>query len=157
MSESSLKLKFLSHGTLECRDIAVTRKFYEEFMGFEVVQTSDKSIWCRLGGQHTYACIQTGRKGPMGLFGHNGVDVETDARVDECHRTAVREAEKWNLRKITKPVLQHGSYSFYFWDMDDNCWEVLSNPPGGYSWMFERGDQEGAGHTSKTFTRPQLG
>ena len=36
--EPTLKLKFISHGTLECRDLAFTRRFYEEFLGFEVVQ-----------------------------------------------------------------------------------------------------------------------
>ena len=157
MAQSTLNIRFISHGTLECRELAFTRKFYEEFLGFEVVQTSDVSIWCRLGGQHTYACIETGsRKGVMGMFGHNGLDVESDERVDECHRLVVRDSEIWKLHKVSKPRLQHGAYSFYFWDADDNCWEILSNPPGGYSWMFERGDQTGRGHTSKEFQRPKL-
>lgn len=156
MSQSTLGLVFLSHGTLECRDIDFTRKFYEQFMGFEVVQTSDISIWFRLGGAHTYACIQTARKDVMGLFGHNGVDVESDERVDECHRLVTRDAELWKLHKISKPRVQHGTYSFYFWDADDNCWEILSNPEGGYSWMFKRGDQAGRGHQAREFARPTL-
>lgn len=156
MANSVLKLKFLSHGTLECRDLAFTRRFYEEFFGFEVVQTSDISIWCRLGGLHVYACIQTGKKVPMTMFGHNGLDVESDEQVDECHRVIMQDAEKWQLHRISKPTLQHGSYSFYFWDADDNCWEILSNPSGGYSWMFDRGDQEGRGHLSRSFSRPKL-
>ena len=36
----TLKLKFISHGTLESKDLEFTRKFYEEFLGFEVVRTS---------------------------------------------------------------------------------------------------------------------
>ena len=36
----ALKLNFLSHGTLESRDLAFSRRFYEEFLGLEVVQTS---------------------------------------------------------------------------------------------------------------------
>jgi len=31
----------------------------------------------------------------------------------------------------------------------------LANPPGGYSWMFERGDQQGLGHLSRKFERPE--
>jgi catechol 2,3-dioxygenase-like lactoylglutathione lyase family enzyme len=157
MTEATLKLKFLSHGTLECRDLAFTRRFYEEFLGFEVVQTSNISMWCRLGGQHSYVVAQTGRQEEMPFLAHNGIDVETDEKVDECHRLVVRDADIWKLHKISKPTLQHGSYSFYFWDADDNAWEILSNPPGGYSWMFERGDQSGRGHMSKTFERPALG
>jgi len=156
VAESTLRIRFISHGTLECRDIAFTRRFYEEFFGFEVVQTSKVSIWLRLGGQHSYACIQTGHKTPMDMFGHNGLDVETDERVDECYQLVLRDAELWKLHKISKPQHQHGSYSFYFWDADDNCWEILSNPPGGYSWMFERGDQKGRGFFSRDFVRPEL-
>jgi len=51
-------------------------------------------------------------------------------------------------------MVQHGTYSFYFRDADDNSWEILANPPGGYSWMFERGDQDVAGHMSRKFDRP---
>jgi catechol-2,3-dioxygenase len=157
MTQPTLKLKFLSHGTLECRDLAFTRKFYEEFLGIEVVQTSNISIWCRLGGQHVYVCAQTGRQEAMSFAAHNGIDVESDEKVDECHQLVIRDADTWKLDKISKPTLQHGSYSFYFWDADDNAWEILSNPPGGYSWMFDRGDQSGRGHISKAFERPKLG
>jgi len=154
--EPVLKLKFLSHGTLETRDIEFIRGFYEEFMGFEVVRPSKVSLWIRLGGQHIYAVVQVpeGKKGEMTFLNHNGVDVETDEQVDECHRIVVRDAQKWKLHKISKPMVQHGTYSFYFWDADGNSWEILSNPPGGYSWMFERGDQEGIGHMSRKFERP---
>ena len=34
----TLKLSFLSHGTLESKDLEFTRRFYEQFFGFEVVQ-----------------------------------------------------------------------------------------------------------------------
>jgi catechol 2,3-dioxygenase-like lactoylglutathione lyase family enzyme len=153
----TLKLKFLSHGTLETKDIDFARTFYEEFMGFEVVRTSKISLWIRLGGQHIYAVVQgvEGKKTEMPFLNHNGVDVETEDDVDECHRLVLRDAEKWKLRKISKPMVQHGTYSFYFWDADDNSWEILANPPGGYTWLFERGDQEGTGHLSRRFSRPE--
>ncbi len=151
----TLKLNFISHGTLEAKDLAFTRRFYEEFLGFEVVQPSKISLWFRLGGQHIYVCVENRTKGGMALLNHNGLDVETEERVDECHRLVVRDAEKWRLSKIGKPAVQHGTYSFFFWDADDNCWEILANPPGGYTWMFERGDQEGMGHMKKSFARPE--
>ncbi len=154
--ESTLKLKFLSHGTLESVDLEHTRRFYEEFLGLEVVKVSNVSLWCRLGGNHIYVAVlvKPERKAPMPFLNHNGIDVETEEDVDECHRIVVRDAEKWKLTKISKPGVQHGTYSFYFFDADSNCWEILANPPGGYCWMFERGDQEGVGHMSRTFERP---
>src|ERR1700685_581727 len=153
----TLKTKFLSHGTLESKDLEFTRRFYTEFLGLEVIRTSKISIWCRLGGQHIYAVVQGApeRKPAMPFLNHNGIDVETEADVDECYRLCIRDAEKWKLHKISKPMVQHGTYSFYFWDADDNSWEILANPPGGYTWLFDRGDQEGMGHMSRSFGRPE--
>jgi predicted lactoylglutathione lyase len=151
----ALDLKFISHGTLESKDIQKTRKFFEEFLGFEVVQPSDRVVWARLGGEHIYVVVATGQeKAQMPFINHNGIDVTSDDEVNKCHEIVVRDAEKWGIHQISKPRVQHGTYSFYFWDADDNAWEILSNPKGGYSWMFERGDQEGRGHMSKGFQRP---
>jgi catechol 2,3-dioxygenase-like lactoylglutathione lyase family enzyme len=33
-----LNIKFLSHGTLESRDLQASRRFYEEVLGLEVIQ-----------------------------------------------------------------------------------------------------------------------
>jgi len=154
--DPTLKLNFLSHGTLESKDLEFTRRFYEQFLGFQVVRASKVSIWCRLGGQHVYVVVEVPpqRKAEMPFLNHNGIDVAKEADVDECHRLVERDAELWGLHKISKPQVQHGTYSFYFWDADDNSWEILANPPGGYTWMFDRGDQEGMGHMSRKFDRP---
>jgi catechol 2,3-dioxygenase-like lactoylglutathione lyase family enzyme len=134
----ALDLRFLSHGTLESRDLDFARRFYEEFFGFETVRPSKVSLWIRLGGQHIYVVVQVQKKENMPFLNHNGIDVANDEEVDKAYQITLREAEKWRLRAITKPAIQHGTYSFYFYDADDNCWEILSNPAGGYSWMFER-------------------
>lgn len=154
--QPALKTRFYSHATLECNDIAFTRKFFEEFLGFETVQMAKISFWARLGGQNVMVVVQGNSKDKgMPFLNHNGLDVPSDADVDAAHATVCRDAEKWGLKKITKPAVQHGTYCFYFWDADDNCWEILSNPEGGYSWGFDLGDQSGAGHMSRDFDRPQ--
>ena len=56
-SRPALKLNFLSHGTLESRDLGFSRRFYEEFLGLEVVQTSPISLLVRLGGPNTIAVV----------------------------------------------------------------------------------------------------
>jgi catechol 2,3-dioxygenase-like lactoylglutathione lyase family enzyme len=150
----ALTLNFLSHGTLESRDLEFSRKFYEEFLGLEVHRTSPISLMVRLGGQHVYAVVYSKRPSEMNLLNHNGLDVETQAEVDAAHRICVEQADKWKLAKISKPVLQHGTYSFYFWDADGNAWEILTNPKGGYSWIWDMGDLEGKGHLDRKFKRP---
>jgi catechol 2,3-dioxygenase-like lactoylglutathione lyase family enzyme len=146
-----LKTRFISHGTLGSTDLERSRKFYEEFLGLEVVRTSPVSLFVRLGGNHVYAVVQSKKYGPMHRLNHNGLDVETDADVDEAHRLCHEQAEKWGITSITKPVAVHGTYSFHFVDMDGNDWEILSNPAGGYTWIFEQGDQTGKGHMDRAF------
>jgi catechol 2,3-dioxygenase-like lactoylglutathione lyase family enzyme len=152
--EPALKLRFLSHGTLESRDLVFSRRFYEEFLGLDVVQTSPISLLIRLGGPNTIAVVYSKHVGEMNLLNNNGLDVPTKEEVDEAHRTVTAQADRWKLQKITKPHLQHGTYSFFFWDADGNCWEILTNPDGGYSWLFEQGDQQGKGHLDRNFRRP---
>jgi catechol 2,3-dioxygenase-like lactoylglutathione lyase family enzyme len=147
----AIRTTFISHGTLGSRDLDATRRFYEEFLGLEVVRTSPVSLMIRLGGQHVYAVVFTKKKERMPRIYHNGLDVATDAEVDEAWRRCNDEAGKWGLREITKPIARHGTYSFLFWDADDNAWEILSNPKGGYTWIFEKGDLGGKGHFDKAF------
>jgi hypothetical protein len=76
--------------------------------------------------------------------------------VDAAHRTVLAQQNEWGLHNISTPKLQHGTYSFYFWDADDNCWEILANPPGGYAWLFDVGDRRGKGHFGRNSLRPGL-
>src|SRR5207248_4209266 len=110
----ALKLRFLSHGTLESRDLAFSRRFYEEFLGLEIVQTSPISLLIRLGGPNTIAVVYSKQAHEMKLLNHNGLDVRTQEEVDAAHRIVCAEAEKWRLKKITTPRLQHGTYSLFF-------------------------------------------
>ncbi len=138
--EPVLKLKFLSHGTLEALDLDKTRKFYEEFLGLDVVRTSPISLMIKLGGDNTIAVVKSNRKGVMPVLNHNGLDVGSREEVDRCYEILMREKDKWGITKTTKPIDQHGTRSFYFLDLDNNWWEILANPEGGYSWMFKKGD-----------------
>ena len=150
-TEAAIRPRFLSHGTLGCRELSRTREFYERFLGLMVVQTSPISLMIRLGGNHVYACVQVKQKDMMPRHYHNGLDVESPEEVDKAYQTVLDAQVEWGLHKVTRPVEQHGTYSFMFWDMDDNCWEILSTPPRGYMWIFEQGDLEGKGHFERGF------
>ena len=154
--DPALKLKFLSHGTLESKNLERARDFYTEFLGLEVVRTSPISLLIRLGGDNTIAVVEQKKRDEeeMPMLNHNGLDVKTQAEVDKAYETVIEQKETWGLHKISKPRLQHGTYAFFFWDMDNNCWEILTNPEGGYTWLFEQGDLEGKGHLDRNFERP---
>jgi catechol 2,3-dioxygenase-like lactoylglutathione lyase family enzyme len=72
----------LGHGTLECVDIVKTRRFYEEVLGLDVLQTSPISLMVRKDTNHTYAVVETGKSGKeMDMLNHNGLDVPTAKRA----------------------------------------------------------------------------
>jgi hypothetical protein len=52
----------LSHGTLECKEIEPTRRFYSEFLGLETLRRGDLAIWFRCGGGWMVASVCTSEK-----------------------------------------------------------------------------------------------
>jgi catechol-2,3-dioxygenase len=46
-NNSIVKPYALTHGTLECRSLRETRKFYEEFLGLEVVRHAPPGMMFR--------------------------------------------------------------------------------------------------------------
>ena len=139
--EPLLKTKRLGHGTLECVDIAKTRRFYEEVLGFDVIQTSHRSLMIRGGTDHTYAVVELGKENEMSLLNHNGIEVESTADVDAAFETLTAIADEYGIKKIQRPHHSHGDYSFYFMDLDGNWWEIVAVRPGGYVADFDERDQ----------------
>ena len=138
---------------LEARDLDESQKFYEQCLGLDVVRTSNTSLLIRLGGDNTIAVVQVPKKEKMPLLNHNGLDVETHEEVVAAHVLLEENKDQWGVTQITKPAMQHGTYSFFFCDLDDNWWEILTNPPRGYAWLFEQVSQKGRGHMDKGFER----
>lgn len=132
-----LRPRFISHGTLESRNIHRSRRFYEEVLGFEVVQVSPITLFIRLGGKHTYVVVESTRPSDMRSINHNGIDFASEEEVHEAHRRLLGVAEEYGITAITEPAPNHGQFSFHFRDCDMNCWEAIHLPEGGYSFRFE--------------------
>lgn len=137
--QSVLKTGRLNHGTLHCRDIAKTRRFYEEVLGLDVVQTSPVSLMVRKGTPHVYAVVEIpDHKFPeMNMLNHNGLEVDGPADVDEAFEKIKSIKDEYEIKKIVPPRPQHGDYSFYLMDADGNWWEIVSVANRGYAGMFE--------------------
>ena len=74
---SALKLKFLSHGTLESRELEKTRRFYEECLGLEVVPCEGDPERLDRAGE------VLGREGVHGVLHRVRCDDEGVVAVDE--------------------------------------------------------------------------
>ncbi len=146
-----LNINFLSHATLDCHNLQASRRFYEEVLGFDVIQNSPVSMMLRRGGNHVCVVVQSPRASGQSLMNHNGLDVSSPEEVDRCHKLLTDVKERYGILRIERPHRQHGAYSFYFQDLDGNWWEILYNPPGGYSVLFDKPDADWTGLSQEEF------
>lgn len=119
----------LSHGTLMCKDMAKSRRFYEEFLGLEVVRHARPAMMLRLKTGMYVVCVCIGERVPnQHVMTHWGLNVATREEVDRAHAAAVEHKEKYGIQKINKVLERHGAYGFYFQDLDNNWWEIQHEP-----------------------------
>ncbi len=139
--------KIFSHGTLECRDLAASRRFYEEFLGLDCVRHAPIAMLLRKGGYWGLVCLEVGDKvKPVSVRNHWGLDMESEAEVDRARELAVEHKDDYGIQKIYKITAMHGTYGFYLQDLDGNWWEFQyagdgqERGEGRYEAHFERGD-----------------
>ncbi len=121
---SIVKPYCLGHGTLECRDLQQSRRFYEEFLGLECVRHAISALALRLGMCFHVVCVEVGDQvHPCNVLNHWGLDVGLREEVDEAYANALKYKEQYGIRQILKPQDMHGVYSFYLEDLDHNWWE----------------------------------
>jgi catechol 2,3-dioxygenase-like lactoylglutathione lyase family enzyme len=127
--KSVVQPMLLSHGTLMCRNMAQSRRFYEEFLGLEVVRHAKPAMMLRLKSGMYVVCVCRGEHLPeQHVLTHWGVNVASREEVERAHAEAHRLKAKYGIRKITKLKDQHGAYAFYLQDLDYNWWEIQYEP-----------------------------
>ena len=140
--EPVVKVQRIGHGTLEVVDLAKSRRFYEEVLGLEVIQPSARSMMIRLGTDHTYAVVETGKESGMTMLAHNGLDVGSEEEVHASHDRLVSVKDEYGIKQITDVRHMHGDTSFYFADPDGNWWEIVAVRTGGYSADFSDDERD---------------
>lgn len=135
----------LSHGTLECADLDASRRFYEEFLGLEVVRHAITAMSIRLGMRFHIVCVGVGAQiHEKHVLSHWGVDVDSRAAVDAAHAAARTHQADYGIRKVLDVQFMHGVYSFYLQDLDMNWWEIQHYENGFlHDDYFEFGDRFG--------------
>lgn len=145
-AEPLLKFQRIGHGTLGVIELAKTRRFYEEVLGLDVIQTSPISMMVRKGTDQVYAVVEIGgRKDEMDRVNHNGLDVDTVEEVDAAYETLMRVKDEYGLREVRKPGITHGDYCFYFCDLDGNWWEIVKTRVGGHVLDFGEPERDMTG------------
>ena len=140
--QSIAKPEYLSHGTLECYSLKASRRFYEEFLGFECVRHAKPSMAIRCGMRFHVVCLEVGALlHPATVDNHWGIDVSSAAEVERIWQAAQDLREKYGIREVRDLVKQHGVYSFYLEDLDHNWWEFQYYDGIQNDDMFDFGDR----------------
>jgi catechol-2,3-dioxygenase len=142
--------RILSHGTMTCRSIPESRRFYEEFLGLDCVQIQQRALLLRKGGYCSIICLEVGdHVKPVDRQHHWGMDLESQEAVDRALALAHEHRESYGIQRISRIATHHGTYSFYFQDLDGNFWEFQyagegqMEGAGQYDQQFARGDVTG--------------
>ena len=140
--KSVVKPWLLSHGTMECYNLTESRRFYEEFLGLEVVRQGKPAMFVRCGLKFHIVAVQAGRNlKPANTMQHWGLEVTSREEVDRIHQAAVDLKDKYKISKILDACFAHGVYSFYMEDLDHNWWEILYYDGFQHDDAFDFGDR----------------
>ena len=140
--KSIVKPYVLSHGTMECYSLKESRRFYEEFLGLEVVRHAKPAMVVRCGLKFHIVAVEVGAAvHPCNVLNHWGMDVGSKQAVDEAHANALKYKDKYKIRQVLPVVDQHGVYSFYLEDLDHNWWEIQYYPGFQNEDLFDFGDR----------------
>jgi catechol 2,3-dioxygenase-like lactoylglutathione lyase family enzyme len=125
-----VKPALLVGGTMVARDLARSRRFYEEFCGLEVVRHKPNALLLRDSTHRRtqlYWYIEIYQRDaidrPQHVLNHWGIDLPDAAAVDRCHALTLEHQETFRIKKVQRVQVQHGAYAFYICDLDDNWWE----------------------------------
>jgi catechol 2,3-dioxygenase-like lactoylglutathione lyase family enzyme len=140
--DSVLHPYMISHGTLECRSLARSKKFYEEVLGLECVVHSPTSMAIRCGLKFHITAVEVGDDlHPANLLNHWGLDLESRDAVDKAHADIIAAKERYGIDEVRQPMERHGVYGFYLQDLDGNWWEIQHYDGFLHDDIFDFGDQ----------------
>lgn len=151
-ASSVVKPVGLGRGTLVTRDLGAMRRFLEEAMGMECVRAAPDRLLARHRhdrGAAAYWVLDVREVAeiahPQRLVNHWGFMVDSNAAVDRAFELLSGKREQYRLARVQPPKGNHGSYSFYFEDLDNNWWEIeCRDEEISYAACVAAGDPVGA-------------
>jgi catechol 2,3-dioxygenase-like lactoylglutathione lyase family enzyme len=149
----AIRTTSLERGTFLTRDLTAARRMFEEVLDLECVKYAPGSLYVRERGHRPgeplagepYLVLEVHEvekiSNPQSFLNHWGVFVATQSDVDRAYAALVANKERYGIRNIQKPKVNHGAYSFYFDDADSNWWEVEHRiPKKQYEALRAKGD-----------------
>ena len=132
----------LSHGTIECNDIAATRRFLNNFLGIDVVRPLEEAQYMWKGGPWSVVCVCVeGEQKDQGPENRFQLSVSSAADVDAAHEAARKHQSEYGIKKIAAVTNDGGIRSFMLQDLNHVWWEISHVDLAHFDKMFEQGDK----------------
>jgi catechol 2,3-dioxygenase-like lactoylglutathione lyase family enzyme len=137
-----VETSFFSHGTVECTDMAATRRFLADFLGLDIIRPLKEAQYMWKGGPWTIVCvnIQDGEPKEQGTQNHFKLTVASDAEVDAAHSAAQRMKDDYGIKQVLGVEQVNGHRAFKLLDLNNTWWEISTIGQKDYDAMFEAGD-----------------
>jgi catechol 2,3-dioxygenase-like lactoylglutathione lyase family enzyme len=137
-----IETSFFSHGTVECTDMAATRRFLVDFLGLDIIRPVKEAQYMWKGGPWTIVCvnIQDGEPKEQGTLNHFKLTVGSDAEVDSAHDAAVRLKDEYGIKQVLGVENAGGHRAFKLLDLNNTWWEITTVSQKDYDALFARGD-----------------
>lgn len=132
----------LSHGTIECNDIAATRRFLNEFLGIDVVRPLEEAQYMWKGGPWSVVCVCVeGEQKDQGPENRFRLAVASAGEVDAAHDAAKKHTADYAIKKVTDVTQSGGLRAFTLQDLNHVWWEIAHVDRAHYDRVFEAGDK----------------
>lgn len=128
----------LSHGTVECTDMAGTRAFLTEFLGLDLHRPFDEAQYMYKGGPWTVVCVRV----DGGDFKDQPTDnrfklaVDDPADVDRAHAAALAVGSHYGIRNVGDVTDNNGVRSVLIQDLNFTWWEITTGGQSHYDALF---------------------
>jgi hypothetical protein len=142
MSIPLIQSDTLSHGTIECSDMAATRRFLTEFLGLDIHRPVREAQYMYKGGPWTVVCVcvEGGQSKDQPQDNHFKLAVASAAEVDTAYEAALRVGDLYGIRRVEAVGERDGRRAFLLQDLNFTWWEIVHTSLADYDAIFDRGD-----------------
>lgn len=121
----------LTHGTIESFDLDVSRRFYQEVLGLDVVSPSPsvKPHYIKHPSTPWYIVslqVPEAERKILGPSQRFTLAVESISALDDAHRWLKESGKELGISALTEPEEKGGAVSFMLSDPDRNWWEITA-------------------------------
>lgn len=133
---------WLSHGTVECTDLAATRKFLTGFLGLDIHRPVKEAQYMYKGGPWSVVCVcvEDGEAKDQSQDNRFKLAVETPEEVDAAHAAAISNKDEYAIGKVEDVREEDGIRFFRLQDLNSTWWEIANISLAHYDAIFDKGD-----------------